>query len=103
MPTAVLILMNSLRSAETIPLASYGRDEAAVDNGEGRPEEGELTLLAAIDKLHSVLQEVARHVEEGLDLVGHGEWWWYGRIKRSDRSMECGCGCGCARGSVRRS
>lgn len=39
-----------------------------------------LTLLASVDELHAILQEVAWHIEEFLDLVRHcercGVWEW---------------------------
>lgn len=70
MPTAWLILMNSrlsavLRISQMLSRKSHG--------GERSRGSRRLTLLAAVDELHTLAEELARHVEKFLDLVGHGD------------------------------
>ena len=56
--------MNSGRSAKEFGLVSRCCAERFRD-GTGR------TLLGAVDELDAILKELARHVEDLLELVGH--------------------------------
>lgn len=64
MAMACEILINSFLSAVRLPTSPSAL----------RPQRGvpaSLTLLALVDELHAVLEELARHVDDALDAVCH--------------------------------
>jgi len=80
-PTAWQILMNSFRSAVVkFMLALW-----AIDSIGSRER---LTLLAPMDELHAIFQELPRHVEDFLQLVCHGEELGVGNWTRASQREE---------------
>lgn len=65
-PTAWQIFKNSFRSAAVKFISAL---ELIYITG----SRARLTLLAPVDELHAILQELARHVEDFLQLVCHGK------------------------------
>ena len=72
-PTAWEILTNSRRSAAVQGTRGMISSLAPLA---GRPVRwmGRLTLLGLVDELDAVLEELARHIEDFLHLVGHCGW-----------------------------
>jgi hypothetical protein len=68
-PTAWLILMNSRLSA-TRRVSSRSQLRPSIDEII-YVRNVEHTLLAALDKLHAILEELLRDVKQFLDLIGH--------------------------------
>ena len=61
-PTAWLILMNSRLSAGKMCIST-------IAYGQHSSKTGKLTLLTSVDELHTIFQELPRHIEQFLHLV----------------------------------